>query len=669
MLTSGRVEILALIYRFVPKAIRRIIYPAVQSGFFLIRKLASIISQIRLSAYKIHGIEKSSGCLLTVIFFGKERELHRLSDLLFSDLKTKEFLRKILFWNVMPYYRSNNFKADLIFINCDNFFSSFLARYGFLLIPEWISFKLNLFKTDSKSWKSKKSKSLKDDLRKIRQQKYSYEITRDPKKFEYFFQQMYLPYIQKRFRESTVFLTRFNLMKLIFEKGTLLLVKRGNEYVSGIIIVLHKKTAKVHSLGVKEGKFEYVRQGALAAIYYFSILWAEKNGYKWLDFGESSSFLNDGVLRYKKKWSLEIERSKYFRSNYGLKICNFSSGVRNFLADNPFIYLDQNKLKSAIIAKQNHTMTAKEVRAIIKSNSLGGLDCLMIISFGGFTEQATAFFSGSSNHRIRLICTNEEIFLKNFPRLQHSMIKKLKTAFLTTGVGPVPCKTLEILRDSTDLRAVVFSRSERVKPRWRELHEYGVWYAIQYLASGIHYILSRNLIFGSRVPEDAALKVWRRTEEQADVIRWMKDFGIDLVLVCGFQYILTGEMLEAFPQVINIHTSFLPNYRGPEPVIWGLLDGCREFGLTIHIMDAGIDSGDIICQASIDKPPFPLASAVEHKLVHVLPSLLHDTLQQIEKDSLSSTPQKEGFYLSVPTLKNRKKRARAMRVNRHMDSG
>jgi methionyl-tRNA formyltransferase len=142
----------------------------------------------------------------------------------------------------------------------------------------------------------------------------------------------------------------------------------------------------------------------------------------------------------------------------------------------------------------------------------------------------------------------------------------------------------------------------------------------------------------------------------------MKDQCVDLVLVCGFQFILNRSMLGAFPYVINIHYSLLPDYRGPEPIIWGLLDRCRKFGITIHVMNGEIDSGNIISQASIEKPLLPLALEVENKLAKALPGLLQDTIQQVKNGSVSSAPQKGGFYLSVPTLKNRKKRACAVRA-------
>ena len=52
--------------------------------------------------------------------------------------------------------------------------------------------------------------------------------------------------------------------------------------------------------------------------------------------------------------------------------------------------------------------------------------------------------------------------------------------------------------------------------------------------------------------------------------------------------------------VINIHPSLLPYYRGPVPTAWAIINNEKEFGITIHQVDSGIDTGDILVQEKYD---------------------------------------------------------------------
>ena len=74
----------------------------------------------------------------------------------------------------------------------------------------------------------------------------------------------------------------------------------------------------------------------------------------------------------------------------------------------------------------------------------------------------------------------------------------------------------------------------------------------------------------------------------------------DLVLCWGFNWKLPQEALDV-PRLgaVNQHPAFLPRHRGPIPLAWALRDGEREFGVTWHRMDAELDTGPILAQASV----------------------------------------------------------------------
>lgn len=74
--------------------------------------------------------------------------------------------------------------------------------------------------------------------------------------------------------------------------------------------------------------------------------------------------------------------------------------------------------------------------------------------------------------------------------------------------------------------------------------------------------------------------------------------GIKFVISFGYNYIFPPSVIEYCP-IINLHASYLPWNRGPVPNFWSWLTDCPK-GVTIHYIDAGVDTGDIIAQKKLD---------------------------------------------------------------------
>lgn len=74
-------------------------------------------------------------------------------------------------------------------------------------------------------------------------------------------------------------------------------------------------------------------------------------------------------------------------------------------------------------------------------------------------------------------------------------------------------------------------------------------------------------------------------------------YRLDLLVVYGFSWRLPAALLGT-PRfgVINVHSSLLPRYRGPAPVLWAIRNGDAEIGVTIHRMDEHFDTGPILAQ-------------------------------------------------------------------------
>jgi phosphoribosylglycinamide formyltransferase-1 len=93
-----------------------------------------------------------------------------------------------------------------------------------------------------------------------------------------------------------------------------------------------------------------------------------------------------------------------------------------------------------------------------------------------------------------------------------------------------------------------------------------------------------------------------RLEPQAEVelVRMLRDAGVELVVLAGFMRVLKSPMLDAFPRrIVNIHPSLLPKFPGLEAWKQAFTAGQKVTGCTIHYVDEKIDHGDIIAQREV----------------------------------------------------------------------
>lgn len=108
-------------------------------------------------------------------------------------------------------------------------------------------------------------------------------------------------------------------------------------------------------------------------------------------------------------------------------------------------------------------------------------------------------------------------------------------------------------------------------------------------------------------PEDFSLITWLREQgeqviQSADKlsVQAVANQGFSFLVSYGYRYILRKDILDIFPnKAINLHISYLPWNRGVDPNFWSFIEDTHK-GVTIHYLDEGVDTGDIIAQNEIE---------------------------------------------------------------------
>jgi phosphoribosylglycinamide formyltransferase-1 len=91
-----------------------------------------------------------------------------------------------------------------------------------------------------------------------------------------------------------------------------------------------------------------------------------------------------------------------------------------------------------------------------------------------------------------------------------------------------------------------------------------------------------------------------RASFDAALVEALRAAGVELVVLAGFMRLLTPVFLDAFPdRVVNIHPALLPAFPGVDAQAQALAYGARVTGATVHLVDAGTDTGPVIAQAAV----------------------------------------------------------------------
>ncbi len=343
---------------------------------FVKRRFLFRISNIYLPVFLLKGKEKHSNKDITVVYCGDNHSFYFIADILFEAKYEKEYLGNYLITS-LPKILSKNFQdSDITILKTDRFFSRFLKKKSFFLIPAWINMKLDISKPfDDIVHKFKKS--AKEDVRKIKKFNYTYELTNELEEFDRFFHEIRDPHFQRRVGKQAIpGTTSYSELKVGFQLGSLLKIKDGDQTIAGFIIVHNDHMAHPHFMGIKVDKELYKAAGS--ALFYFFIKWAKENNISLLNFGMTRPFLNNGPFRFKRKWSMTAEMTKKWFDVFAFKVNpHCSEAIESFFEHNPFLLLE-NKALTGIVFSPN-SLSPEEQKRFNKRYYTDGITSLNII--------------------------------------------------------------------------------------------------------------------------------------------------------------------------------------------------------------------------------------------------------------------------------------------------
>ena len=200
-------------------------------------------------------------------------------------------------------------------------------------------------------------------------------------------------------------------------------------------------------------------------------------------------------------------------------------------------------------------------------------------------------------------------------------MSKLKTIFMGTPDFAVPC--LEVLQAKTEVLAVI-TQPDRPKGRGHNLQ-----------ASPVK---QKALEYNLPVLQPEKIKTEEFTAE-------LEKLQPDLIVVVAFGQILSQRILDIPPLgCVNVHASLLPRYRGAAPIHWSIINGEKETGVTTMLMDAGLDTGDMLLKDIVAITEEMTTEELHDQLMAMGGKLLAETIDGLANGTI--TPEKQDDSIS-----------------------
>ena len=146
-------------------------------------------------------------------------------------------------------------------------------------------------------------------------------------------------------------------------------------------------------------------------------------------------------------------------------------------------------------------------------------------------------------------------------------------------------------------------------------------------AAGVESAVFERGAFADRPARDLAMA------------RWLQSHGVELVVLAGYMQLLDPSFMSRFAgQVINVHPALLPAFPGIRAVEQAIEYGVKVFGVTVHFVDEGVDTGPIILQRAVELPRATEAEEVREALRPVEHDLLCEAVGLIARGAVRLDP-------------------------------
>ena len=334
---------------------------------------------------------------LKIYYSGSEKTRQLISRLAFDDDCEASFISKTWLWRASRTLSRCEDEDLLSVIEMPFFMSRVFKKEQRFFIPNWIHADVDI---SIEMNRLLKNSSLQSDLRRIRKNNLTFEVVNDVQHLQEFYSNMYVPLITQSHGSEAIIDPYLTMEREFLNGADLLLVAKDGKHLGGMLIIYPSSTAYLWRIGILNGDVQFIQEGAISALYYYSILFLREKGYRRVHFGMTRAFLKDGVLQYKRKWGLTLVG----KPNMGILIGMNPRGqqARQFLLDNPFIFMQNKKFYSGLFTEKP-LLDEDDFQQFNKEYYYDGIETMVIHRFDVENPQVGCSIPEELVARVRLV--------------------------------------------------------------------------------------------------------------------------------------------------------------------------------------------------------------------------------------------------------------------------
>lgn len=205
---------------------------------------------------------------------------------------------------------------------------------------------------------------------------------------------------------------------------------------------------------------------------------------------------------------------------------------------------------------------------------------------------------------------------------------------------------------SNEIKALILCNNPIAVPGIREFLFYGKVGAIAVTRRNKEM---QQIVKSLTAGTDVEIVIVTKNDYKEKLLETIRSKGINVGLMMTFPFLLTEE-IRNLPEkgFINFHYGLLPQCRGPQPILWHMLNNDKEAGVTLHKVDGGIDTGEIIMQEKTTIEENDTYGSLQSKLAYLAAKPAANLLKILSYGTLiPSRPQDESkaAYYEMPGSK------------------
>jgi hypothetical protein len=332
----------------------------------------------------LRGPSRFSEEFATVIIAGAEARVGYLAYRFFKERPYRELIGKVPIWELCPTLKRLRTCSDLTIARVDRLSAKLFFDHDYFVVPEWVDAWLTVPNDPMDLIHA--SHSVAEDMRLIRSNGLISSVSHSWADFELFYRTMYVPFIHMRHGDQAI-LRNMHQMRRSFQKGGLLWAVRGGQRITGAVFEQCGQLLHFLAEGTANGEWAPVKAGGIAALYYYAVEYAHQARCKRINFGGCRPTLNDGVLRYKRKWGMQLAAKPDNRYDFLVYWPRLNEPVASFLASTPLVFLDQNGLSVLTMIENGTPVSASHARMMVRSLWTPGLRQLYVVASPAWRER------------------------------------------------------------------------------------------------------------------------------------------------------------------------------------------------------------------------------------------------------------------------------------------